>query len=123
AALNHISPYFADVVWEGLSTRHVRAGLDGHVTLDQLRRIWLPISPHPYLERLRGKATLLVYARYDTTFPVRLSKMLVDEFRQRGLPHTLKVLPCGHYSTGSTPFKYIDGYWLTSFLVRALRQP
>ena len=27
-ALNHISRYFADVVWEGLSTEHVRAGLD-----------------------------------------------------------------------------------------------
>ncbi len=29
-ALNHISPYFADVVWRGLSTAHVREGLDGH---------------------------------------------------------------------------------------------
>lgn len=120
AALNHISPFFADVVWDGLSTRHVRAGLEGHITLDQLRRLWLPISPHPYLERVRDKATLLVYARYDTTFPVRLSTMLVDEFRRRSLPHTLKVLPCGHYSTGSTPFKYLDGYWLTRFLTRAL---
>lgn len=120
AALNHISPFFADVVWDGLSTRHVRAGLDGHVTLEQLRRIWLPISPHPYLERVRDKATLLVYARYDTTFPVRLSTLLVDEFRRLSLPHTLKVLPCGHYSTGSTPFKYLDGYWLTRFLTREL---
>ena len=25
-ALNHISPYFADVVWRGLSTQHVRQG-------------------------------------------------------------------------------------------------
>ena len=33
AALNHISPYFADVVWEGLSTAHVREGLDGSVDL------------------------------------------------------------------------------------------
>ena len=29
AALNHISPYFADVIWEGLSTAHVREGLNG----------------------------------------------------------------------------------------------
>ncbi len=36
-ALNHISPYFADVVWRGLSTRHVREGLDGHIELDLLR--------------------------------------------------------------------------------------
>lgn len=120
AALNHISPFFADVVWEGLSTRHVRAGLDGQIDLERLRRLWLPISPHPYLERVRDMHTLLVYARYDTTFPVHLSTMLVEEFRQRGLPHTLKVLPCGHYTTGSTPFKYLDGYWLTRFLARAL---
>lgn len=120
AALNHISPFFADVVWEGLSTRHVRAGLDGQIDLERLRRLWLPISPHPYLERVRDLHTLLVYARYDTTFPVHLSTLLVDEFRQRGLPHTLKVLPCGHYTTGSTPFKYLDGYWLTRFLARAL---
>jgi hypothetical protein len=26
-ALNHVSPWFADVVWRGLSTRHVREGL------------------------------------------------------------------------------------------------
>lgn len=120
AALNHISPYFADVVWDGLSTQHVRAGLEGQIDLERLRRLWLPISPHPYLERVRDMHTLLVYARYDTTFPVRLSTMLVDEFRRRQLPHTLRVLPCGHYSTGSTPFKYLDGYWLTRFLTRAL---
>ena len=74
AALNHISPYFADVVWEGLSTTHVRDGLEGHIDLDQLRRLWLPISPFPYLERVRDKRILLIYARYDLTFPVRLSR-------------------------------------------------
>src|SRR5262249_7245556 len=36
-ALNLISPYFADVVWRGLSTRHVRQGLEGHIELDLLR--------------------------------------------------------------------------------------
>lgn len=120
AALNHISPFFADVVWEGLSTRHVRQGLDGHVDLDTLRRIWAPISPQPYLERIRGLRTLLVYAQYDLTFPLRLSKSFVQEFRDRGIPHQLAVLPCGHYSTGKSPFKFLDGYWLTKFLVGAL---
>jgi len=120
AALNHISPFFADVVWEGLSTRHVRQGIDGHVELDTLRRIWAPISPQPYLERVRHLRTLLVYARYDLTFPLRLSKSFVQEFRDRGIPHQLAVLPCGHYSTGKSPFKFLDGYWLTRFLAKAL---
>ena len=120
AALNHISPYFADVVWDGLSTAHVRQGLTGHIDLERLRRIWMPISPFPYLERVRGKRVLLVYARYDLTFPVGLSKLLVDEFRRRGVEHELAVLPCGHYSTGVTPFKWMDGYVLCRFLTRSL---
>jgi len=120
AALNHISPYFADVVWSGLSTDHVRQGLDGHIDLTRLRRIWMPISPYPYLDRVRGKRLLLVYARYDLTFPVALSRMLVDEFRRRGIEHDLAVLPCGHYSTGVTPFKWLDGLTLCRFLSRNL---
>lgn len=120
AALNHISPYFADVVWSGLSTLHVREGLDGHIDLERLRRIWMPISPYPYLDRMRGKRLLLVYARYDLTFPVDLSRMLVAEFRRRGIEHQLTVLPCGHYSTGVTPFKWLDGLTLCRFLSRSL---
>ena len=115
-ALNHVSPWFADVVWRGLSTRHVREGLNGHIELEQLRRLWRPISPIVYLDRVRDKRTLLVYAKYDLTFPVDLSRRLVDEFASRGLPHQVAVLPCGHYSSGTAPFKFIDGYVLTKFL-------
>ena len=119
-ALNHISPYFADVVWRGLSTEHVRRGLDGHIELDTLRELWKPISPRWYLDRLRDRRTLLVYARYDLTFPVDLSRDLVREFREQRVAHELAVLPCGHYSTGKTPFKYADGWILSRFLKRAL---
>ena len=119
-ALNHISPHFADVVWRGLSTRHVRAGLDGHVELDLLRALWKPISPHWYLERLRNRQTLLVYARYDLSFPVDRSEDLVRAFREAAIPHEVVVLPCGHYSTGKTPFKYYDGWVLTRFLKKSL---
>ena len=119
-ALNHVSPWFADVVWRGLSTRHVREGLDGHIDLDELRDLWRPISPFSYLDRVCDIRTLLVYARYDLSFPVDLSRMLVDEFRARELPHEVSVLPCGHYSTGSVPFKFVDGYVLTQFLRRHL---
>jgi hypothetical protein len=120
AALNHISPYFADVVWRGLSTQHVREGLDGNIELDLLRTLWQPISPRSYLERLRDRQTLLVYARYDLTFPVDLSKDLVAAFRDLGIPHEVAVLRCGHYSTGKAPFKFVDGWILTRFLRRAL---
>ncbi len=120
AALNHISPYFADVVWDGLSTMHVRETLEGNVTLDELRRMWLPISPLPYLDRVRGRRILLVYALYDLTFPVHLSRNLVRAFRDQRIDHRLMVLPCGHYSTGVSPFKWVDGLTLCRFLSRRL---
>ena len=119
-ALNHVSPYFGDVVWRGLSTEHVRQGLDGHVDVDQLRELWRPISPWSYLDRLAGKNTLMVYAKYDLTFPVDLSLKLIDEIRRRGTPLEVSVLPCGHYSTGAAPFKYLDGWYLGKFLATRL---
>jgi hypothetical protein len=61
-----------------------------------------------------------VYAKYDLTFPVDLSQDLIREFRDRGIPHELAVLPCGHYSTGRSPFKYLDAFLLARFLDRQL---
>jgi len=119
-ALNHISPYFADVVWRGISTAHVREGLDGHIELDLLRELWQPLSPANFIDRVRDRKTLLVYARYDLTFPVDLSRNLVCQFERQGIPHEVAVLRCGHYTTGVTPFKFIDGWILSRFLRRAL---
>jgi hypothetical protein len=119
-ALNHISPYFADVVWRGISTRHVREGFDGHIELELLRALWQPISPRWYLERVRNRRTLLVYARYDLTFPRDLSEDLVREFSERGIPFEVAVLRCGHYTTGMAPFKFVDGWVLTRFLKKVL---
>jgi pimeloyl-ACP methyl ester carboxylesterase len=119
-ALNHVSPYFADVVWRGISTSHVRQALEGHIELDLLRELWKPISPRWYLDRLRDRQTLLVYARYDLTFPPDLSEDLVGAFAALGIPHEVAVLRCGHYSTGKSPFKFLDGWILTRFLKKAL---
>ena len=120
AALNHVSPWFADVVWRGLSTRHVREALEGHVDLEQLRRIWMPISPMAHLNAMRRTRSLLVYARYDLTFPVDLSELLLERFSDHGIPHESFALPCGHYSTGMAPFKFLDAYVLIRFLRRNL---
>ena len=55
--------------------------------------LWRPISPFSYLDRVRRRETLLVYAKYDLTFPVDLSRTLIDEFRAPALPHEVAVLP------------------------------
>jgi dienelactone hydrolase len=121
-ALNHVSPWFADVVWHGLSTRHVREGLDGHIDLERLRRVWRPISPWSHLERARRQQaqTLLVYAKYDLSFPVELSELLVNEYARQDIRHDVAVLPCGHYSTGVAPFKFLDAYLMIKFLRKHL---
>jgi len=94
--------------------------MDGHIELDLLRGLIGAHSARWYLERVRDRRTLLVYARYDLTFPVDLSEDLVAAFREQQVPHEVAILRCGHYSTGKTPFKFVDGFVLTRFLKRAL---
>jgi dienelactone hydrolase len=119
---NHASTYFADVVWTGQSTRHVRAGVDGQIDLDGLRQAWLAISPMAYFEKFAAlpKKSLLVYATYDLTFPPELSRELIAAFCRRNLDHKVAVLPCGHYTSGETPFKFLDAWYMARFLNSAL---
>ena len=118
----HCSTYFADVVWEGLSTQHIRQGLESNVTLEQLRDAWDVISPPNYVERYArlGKKPLFLYARYDTTFPTRFSEQVIAKARELGFEHRVVAMPCGHYSLGETPFKFIAGYHICNFLKRNL---
>jgi hypothetical protein len=119
---NHCSTYFADVVWEGLSSRHIRQSLEDAVTLEQLRDVWSVISPPHYIERYAAlsKKTLFIYALYDTTFPVRFSAQVLERARELGLDHKAVALPCGHYTVGKSPFKFLDGYHICNYLKRNL---
>ncbi len=121
-AFNHCSTYFADVVWTGLSTLHVKQGLEGSIDLETLRELWLCISPTAYFDRFsrRQKKSLFLYAQYDTTFPPELSRQTIELCRKYGLDFREVVLPCGHYTLGEAPFKFIDGYHLVNFVLRNL---
>jgi dienelactone hydrolase len=118
AAFNHASTYFADVVWHGQSTRHIRAGLEPLIDVDRLRQLWAAISPMSYFSQFSRfpRKSLIVYAKYDLTFLPEFSRQVVEEFERHRLDHKVVVLPCGHYSTGETPYKYMDGWQLVSFL-------
>jgi hypothetical protein len=119
---NHVSMYFSDVVWTGLATEHVRRGLEQQVTQDELRRYWSVISPAAYLERLAGRdlPSLLIWARYDTSFRPEYSRQVLDSFRRLGLPHQTFCLPCAHYTTGQPPFRWLDGFQMCRFAARRL---
>lgn len=121
---NHVSGYVADVVWEGLSTYHVKEGLEGNVELEELREYWMPISPMAYMDRLAElppRPQRYIYTLYDLTFPIDLSRKMMETLRQTGIEHDEVVIPCGHYTLGEKPWVYLDGYKIISFLRRHLR--
>jgi dienelactone hydrolase len=128
-AFNHASTAFGDVAWAGQSTRHVRAGLEqAGLTQDRLRELWSAISPCSYYPKIAGleaggpgKRILMIYADYDLTFPREYSLMVVEAFKRVGLNFEVRVLPCGHYTTGETPYQYIDGWYMGSFIYRAFK--
>ena len=119
-AFIHVSSYFADVVWDGLSTEHVRASLESSIGLNDLRKLWEPISPYPFIPRLResGQKLLVLSGKYDLSFPHALSRKSFDEFTRHGLDYELAVLPCGHYTMGMLPFYPIVGFRVVNFLRR-----
>jgi hypothetical protein len=121
-AFNLFGGYFADVVWTGLPLRHVRQGLEGQVTLDELREYWKPISPVVFVPRLGGRdtANLLIRARYDTTFLPEFALEFLGLCRAHQVPHRVVVLPCAHYTTGEFPFKWLDALPMCLFLAREL---
>ena len=123
AAFNHASTYVADVVWHGQSTRHIRQGLEPHMDIDTLRALWTAVSPMSYFKQFARwpRKSLIVYAKYDLTFLPKFSRQVVAEFERYNLDHKVAVLPCGHYSMGETPYKYLDGWQLASFLGKAFK--
>jgi dienelactone hydrolase len=128
-AFNHASTAFGDVVWAGQSTRHVKQALaDAGLTQDRVRALWAAVSPVSFYDKIMrpevagaDKKVLLVYANYDLTFPKEYSLKVVEAFKRIGLNFELRVLPCGHYTTGETPFKFIDGWYMGSFVWRAFK--
>lgn len=119
---NHVSMYFSDVVWTGLSTQHVRRGFGDQVTQEELRQYWSVISPAAFLHRLRGRPlrSLLVWARHDSSFLPVYSRQVLKSFRELGAAHEVFTLPCGHYTTGQFPFNWMDGLVMCRFAARHL---
>jgi hypothetical protein len=126
---NHASTWFGDVVWEGQSTRHIREGLEqagfgGDDGQRRLRELWAAVSPPEYEARYGrlDKRVRMIYAKYDLTFPLRLSREAMQGFVRQGVDFEAKELPCGHYTTGETPFKYLDGWWICSYVHKAFKR-
>jgi dienelactone hydrolase len=119
---NHCSAFFADVVWSGLSTQHIRKGMEPEIEVERLRDVWSAISPVNYLDQFARwpKKSKFIYATYDTTFLPEFSRDIVQRIRERGIDNYVAILPCGHYTLGESPYKFIDGYHICSHFRRWL---
>lgn len=121
-AFLHVATYFADVVANGLTTMNVWESLQTKVSHEELQRYWSPISPFPYISKLRGtrKKILAITGRYDPTFWPEFTNAFLREIQRDGLHIETLSLPCGHYSLGTAPFKYAVGARLGRFLFQSL---
>jgi dienelactone hydrolase len=125
-AFNHASTWFGDVVWTGQSTRHIRAAFEqAGLTQATLRQVFRAISPMAYMGQFAAtpKRVLVVHAKYDLTFIEEFSLDVLKAFRDHHIDFVSRVLPCGHYTTGETPYKYIDAWHLGSFIRSAFKKP
>jgi hypothetical protein len=118
----HVSTYFGDVVRTGMTTMHVWEGLHQKVTADEIREFWSPISPFPYIPRVKdtGQRALMIMGKYDPTFLPEYSEEIVHELKRHGIRHDVFRVPCGHYSLGEPPFSWAVGGRLGAFLFQNL---
>jgi hypothetical protein len=124
-AFNHASTQFGDVVWTGQSTRHIRAAFEeAGLSQEDVRAIFRAVSPTSYMDQFaaHSKRVLVVHATYDLTFLEEFSLEVLKNFERLGVDYVSKVLPCGHYTTGETPYKYMDGWYLGSFVYQAFKR-
>ena len=84
--------------------------------------MWRAISTIHYMDQYArwSKKSKFIYATYDTTFLPEFSRDVVSTIQRRGIDNEVVVLPCGHYTLGETPYKFLDGYHVCSFLKRWL---
>ena len=124
-AFNHAATWFGDVVWTGQSTRHIREAVENAgLTQDALRKVFRAVSPMAYMDHFAAnpKRVLVVYAPYDQTFLKEFSLEVLRKFHEYNIDHVTRVLPCGHYTTGETPYKYLDAWYLASFIHGAFKK-
>jgi hypothetical protein len=121
---NMVSSWFGDVVWRALTTTHIRRGLEPELNAGAVREVWRAISPSAHARRLPAvrRPALCISAAYDLTFLPDLAKIFLDDNARHGVPQRTVFLPCGHYTIGRSPFKYLDAFHIINFFRREWRR-
>jgi hypothetical protein len=121
-AFLHVATYCGDVVANGLTTMNVWESLQTKLSQEDIRHYWSPISPLPYIPKLlgSGKKILAITGRYDPTFWPEFTNGFFSEIPRGGVEVDRLSLPCGHYSMGVAPFKWVAGFRFGTFLFQSL---
>lgn len=122
---NLMSSHFGEVVWTGISTRHVQRSVAPHLDLNALRSAWMLNSPIAFVPALvRNNPRLVqryVSGRYDSTFPFYLTERMMAALVDHGVRFDHRVLACGHYTLGAYWFRYVDAFLIWSFFRELFR--
>lgn len=115
---NHCASSVSEVIWTGEAVRPIRRILQQHIGLEQLHEVWRVINPISHVDKFarHAKRSLLITARYDTTFLPRYFRKMQRAMARCGSAHKVVSLPCGHYSLAYAPWVAIAAYHICSFL-------
>jgi len=111
---------FAEVVWTGRATQHIRRMLEPALSLDQLKAVWSILSPELFASELARPqhSTLIVSGARDRVVQPYLTQRLADQLRSCQASLQWKPLPCGHYSLALFPFNLMAFASLALFSYR-----
>jgi esterase/lipase len=115
AALILMADDFAEVVWTGSATRHVKRALEQSFTREEVRAAWSIISPAAHAARSSARLSrvLIVSGEIDTVVLPEQTRAYVERVRAHGLRPSWVRYHCGHY-TLALP------YYAARCLLRAL---
>jgi hypothetical protein len=107
---------FAEVVWTGIATKHIRQSFNGFITLPELKWYWASISPDTYVPGLarNDTKTFMLTGKYDPVFPPHLAKEMAELYQYHNVDYRWKELECGHYTLGDIRHA-IDAFSRTLF--------
>ncbi|MBI5733599.1 MAG: prolyl oligopeptidase family serine peptidase [Candidatus Kerfeldbacteria bacterium] len=105
---NHMSSYFGDVVWLGVSTKHIRKSLEKNISQPDAHDYWEIISPMSYIKRVANTKPnhFIMIGKHDLTFPYHLSRQVMAEYKKYNVEAEFKTMPVGHFTLRYPPYSY-----------------
>jgi pimeloyl-ACP methyl ester carboxylesterase len=109
---------FAEVVWTGSATRHIRRALEPSLSLTELQSAWRIMSPAAFTRLLsrRQARILLISANRDTVVFPEYTRKYVELLKRDDVSFEACDLDCGHYTMGVAPFSLLALRKMTRFL-------